>query len=241
MLNNVFTRKIPNQVKWLFILVILPLYVYCGSLIGTAIIKFIMITFSLKLDYTTINCLLNLFFDFIMVIIVALMLKDTLIEQWRDFQKDIRGNLMYGCLIGVALIYGFGLIGGFITLMLGGKSSSDNQTLIESIVNVYPILMSISTVILAPILEEMLFRGIVFGWVYEINPKLAHVLSGFVFGFVHVMSSVLSGNMSEWIQIFAYFFMGVALSYLYEKRNNIFVPMMSHSIYNLISMLTILF
>ena len=65
--------------------------------------------------------------------------------------------------------------------------------------------------------------------------------SAFVFGFVHVMISVLSGNISEWIQIFSYFFMGAALSYLYEKRNNIYVPILSHAMNNFIAMLLMIF
>ncbi len=240
MFDHAFTRKISNQTKWLFTLVVLPLYVYCGSLILSAFFKFIIVTFSLKFDYTTLNAYLNLIFDLIMVVLVGWILKDTLIEQWHDFKKDLKGNLIYGGLIGVAIIYGVGFLGGIITLILGANVSSENQQLIESIISVYPVIMAISSVILAPILEEMIFRCIVFGWLYEFNPKLAHLFSGFVFGFVHIMMSVLSGNMSEWIQIFTYFFMGMGLSYLYEKKNNIFVPMLSHGIYNLISILTIL-
>ena len=72
-----------------------------------------------------------------------------------------------------------------------------------------------------------------------IQAQAPAMISAFVFGFMHVMTAILSGNISEWVQIFSYFFMGMALSFLYEKRNNIFVPVLTHSMNNLISMLLI--
>lgn len=239
--NHVFTRKIPSQAKLLCLLTVIPLYFFGGSLIGNAVLKFVLITFSLDLEITTMNAYLNFFVDLAMAIYVVWVLKDSLIEQWCDFKKDMKGHIIYGCLIGVALIYGVGLIGGLITMILGGAINSENQALINTITVAHPIVMTITTVILAPILEEVVFRGMIFGWLYEINPKLAHFISAFIFGFIHVMLAIMNGNVGEWVQIFSYFFMGFVLSYLYEKRNNIYVPILTHSMNNLISMLLILF
>lgn len=238
--NQVFTRKISTQVKWLFVLVILPLYLFFGSIIGSALLKFIIVTFSIQMDYYSLNCYLNFVVDLGMMVVVFLIFKNQMIEQFKEFKNDIKGHLLYGLVIGPALIYAVGILGGLITLLLGGADTSENQALIESITQVQPILMMVTTVVFAPILEEMIFRGIVFGWSYELNPRFAHFISAFVFGFVHVMNAVLSGQISEWIQIFSYFFMGLALSYLYAKKNNIYVPILSHAMNNLISMILIL-
>lgn len=235
-----FTRKIPTQVKWLFVLLVIPLYMYCGSLIITAFLKFIIITFSLDLDLNAINAYLNLIFDLGMLILLWWMLKDTMKQQWIDFKKDIKQNMIYSLVLGTVLLYVASFIGGIITLALGGGVSSENQQAISQIVQSYPIVMIITTVIFAPILEEMIFRGIVFGWLYEFHPKLAHILSGFLFGFMHIMTAVLAGSFSEWTQIFSYFFMGVVLSFLYEKRNNIYVPIGAHILNNLISIVLIM-
>ena len=51
------------------------------------------------------------------------------------------------------------------------------------------------------------------------------------------MMAILSGNISEWVQIFSYFFMGFVLSYLYEKKNNIYVPILAHMSNNFISVI----
>ena len=241
MFNHSFTRKVSTQTKLMAVFLILPLYVFCGPLIGNALLKFAIVTFSVNMDYATANTYLNFIVDLGMLLVVGWILKDTMIEQWHDFKKNIKDNLIYGCLIGMAILYGLALIGGFITMMLGGHSSSENQVLLETITNAHPLIMIITTVIFAPILEEMIFRGIVFGWFYELNPKLAYLVSGFIFGFIHVMISILSGNISEWVQIFGYFFMGVGLCYLYEKRDNIYVPILAHATNNLIAMITMIF
>lgn len=54
------------------------------------------------------------------------------------------------------------IIGGLITMALGGNQASENQQFIETITTSYPALMIFVSCVLAPILEEMLFRGIVF-------------------------------------------------------------------------------
>lgn len=241
MFNKNFTRKISTQTKWMFVLVILPLYMFCASLIGSAILKFLILTFSWNIDYNSMNTYLNFGVDLCSAILVGWVLKDTMIQQWKDFRKNFKDHLLYGLFVGTGLIYIVGIIGGLITLALGGSSSSENQAMIQTLTIAHPIMMFVTTVVFAPILEEMIFRGIVFSWAYELNPIFAHFLSAFIFGFVHIMISVLSGNLFEWVQIFSYFFMGFVLSYLYEKKNNIYVPILTHATNNLISMIMILF
>lgn len=239
--NLVFTRKISTQTKWLTLLTVLPLYIFGGSLIGNAILKFSIIHFSLKADANTLNAILNLIVDFFMMLYVIWIFKDSLIKQWKDFKKNIAQNIFYGLLIGEAMLYGVGIVGGLITLLLGGDQTSVNQEFISKITIAHPMIMMITTVVFAPVLEEIVFRGLVFSWLYEWHPKVAHFISSLFFGFVHVMLAMMSGNVGEWVQIFAYFFKGFVLSYLYEKRNNIFVPMLTHCVNNLISMIIILY
>ena len=149
MFNQYFSRKISLQIKWMFLLIIVPLYFYCSSVIGTAILKFLVIQFSFQWDYITLNTYLNFLVDSVMLILVGWIMKDTMIEQWKDFKKNLKDNVIYGALIGTALIYVVGILGGMITLMLGGSSNSENQQMIETIMNVHPLLMAITTIFFA--------------------------------------------------------------------------------------------
>lgn len=229
-----FTRRISSQVKWMFLLVLVPLYFFCGSLIVTAIMHFLMVKLSLPFDELAMTAILNLVLNITNVTIGFLIFKDSLINQWKDFLQELKQNLKYGFLIGPALLYGMNIIGSLITMIFISKNTSDNQALLESLLNVYPIIMLLVSCVLAPIFEEIMFRGMVFGWLYEINPRLAHIVSGFIFGFIHIMGSITEGNIQEWFMIFSYMLMGIVLSYLYEKRNNIYVPIIAHATFNFI-------
>ena len=89
MFNQHFTRRVPTQAKWMFVLVILPLYVYCGSLILSALFKFVIIQFQLEFDYNQLNAYLNLIFDVFLLGLAGWLLKDSMLEQWRDFKKNL--------------------------------------------------------------------------------------------------------------------------------------------------------
>lgn len=236
-----FTRKLTSQQKWMILLIFIPLYYYCGSVIVSAGMYFVLKTFSLTYDVNTLNAYLNLFADLLFIIVIVFIFKDSLKEQWHDFCKDVKGHLFYGIVIGTALLLAFNMLGGFITLLLGQTSVSENQNLINTLMQDHLFLMAFLSIICAPIIEELLFRGAVFAWLYEIHPLVAHALSSFLFGFIHIMQAVMAGNTTEWAQIFSYMLMGGVLSYLYEKKNNIFVPMLSHSMSNFISVLLIVF
>lgn len=236
-----FTRKISNQTKLMMLLVFIPFYFFCGSIIASAIIKFCIIQFSLVLDETTVVAYLNLLLDLVFALIILLIFKDSLIEQWKDFFKEKKENILYGFVIGFVMLFVASIVGGLLSMAFGAQTDSQNQAVIENLAQAHPVIIVITSVILAPIVEELLFRGTIFGWLYELHPTIAHLGSAFLFGFVHIMDAVLSGNYQEWFQIFAYFLMGAVLSFLYEKRNNIYVPILSHMMNNLISILLVLF
>ncbi|BEP30172.1 CPBP family intramembrane glutamic endopeptidase [Helicovermis profundi] len=81
----------------------------------------------------------------------------------------------------------------------------------------------ISAVILAPITEEILFRGIIFKKLHNnINLKTAIVIQAMLFSFVHF-------NLAQTLPTFL---LGVVLAYMYYKTNNLWVPIFIHIIYN---------
>jgi len=90
--------------------------------------------------------------------------------------------------------------------------------------------MAFQSVILAPILEELLFRGLVFRSLRDKSKWLAIFASSFLFGFLHIYSALFAGDLSQLIYLFSYGGMGFAFSYAYEKRKTICVPILMHMI-----------
>ena len=97
------------------------------------------------------------------------------------------------------------------------------------------------SVILAPVLEELLFRGLIFRSLRSINRNLAFFASAFLFGFLHIYSALFAGDLSQLIYLLSYGGMGFAFSYAYEKRKTVCVPILMHMINNLVAIILLVF
>lgn len=113
------------------------------------------------------------------------------------------------------------------TEILGITPGSENTALIMEITRLAPIFMIIPAII-APILEEIIFRKIIFGTLYKrTNFFLAALLSSAIFGLIH----------GEPEHILIYGSMGFVFAYLYVKTKRIIVPIIVHMTLNTISVL----
>lgn len=90
------------------------------------------------------------------------------------------------------------------------------------------ILFFINICILAPIYEELLFRGILLRrFTLRWSPQKSIIISSVLFGIIHLNP----------INILFAFALGCVLGYAYLKTHNIFVPMLLHSFSNFLAFL----
>ena len=230
-----FTRTLSQQQKILFLFVVVPMFFMCASIIGSAIVNVLLSMGIIENEYYTVVGVLNLIVDLGELVVVCLIFKEDLIIQFKSFIKYFKTHIIKALFTGPGMILLMSLVGGVTSMLLGGSDTSANQSLIESVVDSKPLLMFFTTVFLAPVLEEIIFRGMMFAWIYEKFPRFAHIISSFLFAFAHVALGMLSGNVGEFIQIVPYFLMALVLSKLYEKSNNIYVPIIAHTVNNFIA------
>ena len=80
----------------------------------------------------------------------------------------------------------------------------------------------------APLLEEPLFRGVIFGGLAKIMPAgLAMALSGLLFALIHVNAATL---IPLW-------FLGVAFAWLYARTGTLLAPMAVHFAFNAVNII----
>ncbi|TCJ88003.1 UNVERIFIED_ORG: hypothetical protein BDK47_14926 [Anoxybacillus amylolyticus] len=102
--------------------------------------------------------------------------------------------------------------------LLGIKPGSENTRQIIDIIRLTPLLVVVTSVI-GPILEELIFRKIIFGSLYEkYNFWLAALVSSLLFAIVHM----------EPEHLLLYTSMGMVFAFLYAKTGRIFVPIFAH-------------
>lgn len=104
---------------------------------------------------------------------------------------------------------------------------SENTQQIMGIARTIPFFVIIPAII-APILEEVIFRKIIFGSLYtRTNFFIAAIISAFIFGIIH----------GEPEHILIYTSMGLVFAYLYIKTKSILTPIIVHIGLNSISVI----
>ncbi|CAH0347681.1 type II CAAX endopeptidase family protein [Bacillus sp. CECT 9360] len=109
-------------------------------------------------------------------------------------------------------------IAGAIENMLGIETGSENTQQILSLIEHVPLVIFVSSVI-GPILEEIIFRKIIFGSLYRrFNFFISALISSIIFGLAHF----------ELVHIILYSAMGFTFAFLYVKTKRIIVPIFAH-------------
>jgi membrane protease YdiL (CAAX protease family) len=135
----------------------------------------------------------------------------------------------------VAVGVGWGLIawlgstivaGGVATLLEALGMEVEPQAAAQAIERVEPWLVVLALVILAPIAEEIFFRGVVFNALRrEGGRRWAYIGSALLFAVIHL----------DLVVLVPLFLLGLALAWLYERTNNLLAPIAMHATVNAIS------
>ena len=164
----------------------------------------------------------------ITTLIALLVLRPDMKEASMRNDKASPGKTALWAIAGVFLALFSQGIAAYIESLFGIKSASENTMSLMEIARRAPIFILIP-VIFAPILEEIIFRKIVFGSIYKrTNFLIAVVISALVFGLFHF----------DITHLFVYFAMGVVFAFLYVKTNRIITPIIAHMAMNLLVVLT---
>ena len=113
-----------------------------------------------------------------------------------------------------------------------GSTISGNESSIRKLIETAPIYMIYSTIIYAPIVEEIIFRKSVKN-VFN-NKYLFIIISGVIFGVLHISDFY---NINEILLGIPYIIMGLDLAYIYLRTNNIYTTILFHSFHNFILLL----
>ncbi|MFC3928322.1 CPBP family intramembrane glutamic endopeptidase [Streptococcus caprae] len=123
---------------------------------------------------------------------------------------------------------------GTYLLSMTGETNTNNQEIIEKVLSKTPqLIMFIQLVLLAPISEELICRGLIPTLFSEKNVLWGHVLGTICFAFLHVPTNVAS--------FLLYFLMGVVLAFVRWHSKRIEYSINVHSLNNLVSFLLLTF
>ncbi len=204
---------------------------FIGSSIYTNILNLFGVNYS-KLSIAVKSIYLG-FYELILTLIIVYIYKKDFIPNLKDFIKNnakyFKEYIKYWfMMLGLMMIANI-LITNFTTSL----TSNNQQTIMDNL-KIAPIYTFVVTVFIAPVLEELVFR-LSFRKIFYKNDILFIIISGLVFGSLHVLGSF--NALIDLLFIIPYSIPGFIFAYIYCKSKNICVSMSIHFIHNGIMLL----
>ncbi|WP_394238925.1 CPBP family intramembrane glutamic endopeptidase [Niallia oryzisoli] len=200
-----------------------------SSLIGVPLLNYIggLLGYSYH-ETAELSVSLWIVISFSITFIISLVL---LRKEWtnpinRDHALSRRDSIFWA-VGGIFLAFIAQIAAANIEYLLGIDMGSENTEQIVDLIKTAPIVILVTS-ILGPILEEIVFRKILFGALYtRMNFFLAGLISSLIFAFAH----------GEPEHVILYSAMGFTFAFLYVKTNRILVPIFAHVSMNTIVVL----
>ena len=195
----------------------------------------------------TLDIIANLFF---LSLYISFQKKGSLKAIWKDPQMNSQGSYFYDILLGFFTWFiAFPVIVAINSICelinnLVFKSVEIDQVAVKflklSASSLTTVILSVAMILLiAPLVEEFLFRGCMQNWLRRhIGTPLAVILTSLVFAFMHYSPSQGASNFPLIISLFSF---SLYLGFLYEKTRSLLAPMILHMTFNGISVIRILF
>ena len=136
---------------------------------------------------------------------------------------------------GVLLLCNMGV--GLLLILIGQKENPNNAA-VFSLAGEDLGMTAAVAVFLAPIAEEAMFRGGVFGLLRRHNRLAAYAVSMLVFAVYHLWSFALD-DPTAWIYLLQYLPASFLLARIYEKTNTLWASIFLHMTVNGVSMLAL--
>ena len=182
------------------------------------------------------NIVIQVIGNTILLILILVFSKNDLYDDYKLKFYPIRKKtklkvILYMCLV---VILSNVLVKILFKLILHSKPLiATNEAIADAMQEKFPIIMFIIPCIMAPIIEEYIFREVLYRCFLKFGVKTSIVLTGFMFGIMHFSASI--GNSSFVtisIQAISYISIGIYFGYLRHKYDSLILTIFLHFLNN---------
>lgn len=177
---------------------------------------------------TPLKLLISIVYELLMITGIIFVYLKTIAKDFNNFRQNFKYYFNTYAKYWF-LNLGLMMISNIIISSLININSSTNQQYIVSLLDKYPIYTFITTILIAPVLEELVFR-LTFRKIFKTD-ILFIFISGLIFGVLHFS---VATSVQELLYIIPYSIPGWIFAYTLKKSNNIFVPISLHMFHNTI-------
>ena len=181
---------------------------------------------------------INFLYHLISACATALIFRRCLSGSIRTFRQETRRVLLTAAAcLGVYYLLSTAL--GAVIFAVDASFSNVNDNTVTGFLRSDPVLTSAATIVLAPISEELLFRGLVFYRARRLGKWAAYVISVAAFAAIHIMGYVGSFSAPRLLLCFLqYIPAGIVLAAGMDATGSIITPMLIHACINAVAVLT---
>ena len=182
----------------------------------------------------------NMIFYYVLFTLTIIIFWNYLGHITKHFSGNFWRTLGSVCL-GLVAFYGLNELSyRVLDTVLSGLTNLNDVTISAQIQDA-PRSTTFIVVFLAPFVEEVLFRGYIFGNIRNSNRLAAYIVSCLLFAFLHVWQfAVVSQNVTYFLLMLQYLVPGLVLAWVYEHSGTLWGSILLHACVNALSVWTIL-
>lgn len=186
--------------------------------------------------------------DFLFELTVTIVCYIVIMVAFRSFLFRSRIpflSLLFTCFIGFVAAHALSslwdILLSSIRALFQEEHTNMNQELVNEFLYNYKGFMILSVAFFTPVVEEVLFRGIIFAPICRRSPFAAYVISMFIFSAFHVIGFI---GVQSWpmllLSCLEYLPAAFVLCWTYQRTHSIWAPIALHGFLNLYSSILIL-
>jgi membrane protease YdiL (CAAX protease family) len=157
----------------------------------------------------------------------------------RNFADNL-GGACQTMLVGLVALYGLNELMFRLSSVLAGNQTNLNDMTISAQITDAPRTTLLIVVFLAPFVEEVLFRGLVFGNLKEKSRAVAYLLSCLLFALLHVWQfAVVNRDITYFLLMVQYLIPGLVLAWSYDHSGTLWTSIGLHAAANALSVWTL--
>ena len=142
---------------------------------------------------------------------------------------------------GMVAFYGLNELSYRVLGLLPLGMTNLNDITISAQIHDAPRSTALIIIFLAPFVEEVLFRGYVFGNLRGVNRTAAYLVSCLLFAFLHVWQfAVIHQNLSYFLLMLQYLVPGFVLAWTYERSGTLWGSVLLHMFVNALALWSVL-
>ena len=161
------------------------------------------------------------------------------------FRKYLLGNLkcfflhagrsITAAVLGLIGYWGLSFAVSMVIVAVYPEFNNVNDANVSLLVQENFALTAFGTVLLVPITEELLFRGLIFRGIYNRSRFWAYAISAIAFSLPHVVGYIGQYEPLHLLMCFVqYLPAGLCLGWAYARADSIFAPVLMHTVINLL-------